>query len=129
MPSAKSGTAGTADSPGDPLQAKEALDDNPGDSATTSSNPAQTQADTWDQVKVTDEQPDEEKTDSTWIGIELKDAHGRPMPGQPFQVKTSDGTIMGGSLDGDGRARVEGVTRGQCEVRFPRLHNSEWQKA
>ncbi len=129
MPSPKSGTAGTADSPADPQQALEALDDKPGDAASTTADPAQTKAGKWDQVKITDSNNDEQKGDSSWIGIELKDAQGKPMPGEPFQVKMSDGTVSGGSLDGNGRARVEGVTRGQCEVRFPRLHNSEWRKA
>jgi hypothetical protein len=132
MPSAKSGTAGTADAPTDPKVALEALDDKPGDVSDTSANPAQTQSKNWDSTKVDGETENGGSSDSSpnsWIGVELKDTNGKPIPNEPFQVKLSDGSITSGTLDDKGRARVEGVKKGQCEVRFPNRHNSEWKKA
>jgi hypothetical protein len=139
MPSAKSGTAGTADSPVDPDTALEALDDTSGDVSDTSANPAQTTAGNWDQTQVaamsddpgssSDSSTSSSTSKNSWIGVDLKDDKGNPVPGEAFEVKHSDGTISSGTLDDHGRARVEGVPSGQCDIRFPRLHNSEWRKA
>jgi phage protein D len=62
-----------------------------------------------------------------WIEIELKDESGRPLPGTYYQVKTPDGRILDGNLDGQGKARVEGVKPGQCKVSFPEIHETEWR--
>jgi len=139
MPSAKSGTAGTADAPTEPDQALEALDDASGDVSDASANPGQTESGSWDQTQVaamTDDPGSSSDSSSTgqssknsWIGVDLKDDKGKPVPGEAFEVKHSDGTISSGTLDDQGRARVEGVPSGQCDIRFPRLHNSEWRKA
>lgn len=130
MPSAKSGSAGTADAPAEPDPAKDAADADPGDVSSADANPGQTQSKQWKDVKLDsggDSDQDEDR--NHWISIELKDDKGKPVPNEPFEVKVGDGTITGGSLDDKGKARVEGLPAGQCEVRFPRLHNSEWRKA
>ena len=132
MPSAKSGSAGSADSPADPDQALEAADANPGDTTSTQANPAQTQSKQWKQAQVDPDGEDddqEEKNRDHWISIDLKDDHGNPVPNEPYEVKLSDGTIRSGTLDQDGRARVGGIPEGQCDVRFPKMHNREWRKA
>ena len=139
MPSAKSGTAGTADAPTDPKVALEALDDKPGDVSDTSANPAQTQSKSWDSTKVDGETPADgsapgsssssDSSPNSWVGVEVKDANGKPLPNEPYQVKLSDGSITSGTTDEKGRARVEGVKKGQCEIRLPNRHNSEWKKA
>ena len=72
---------------------------------------------------------DEEQSRNSWISIELKDPQGKPVPNESYEIKLPDGTITSGTLDARGRARVEGIPSGQCQVRFPRLHNSEWRKA
>jgi len=131
MPSPKSGTAGSADSPVEPDKAKDAADSTPGDTSSTSANPAQVLTDKWNSVKLqtsSDSEPAGQNR-THWISIELKDDKGKPVPNQEYEVKTSDGDIVGGKLDEDGKAKVEGLPPGQCEVRFPRLHNSEWRKA
>ena len=139
MPSSKSGTAGTADSPADPKPALEAIDGTSGDVSDTSANPAQTEAGNWDSVKITgggedsssisSSSSDTQSSRNSWISIELKDKKGHPQPNEGYEIKLPDGTISSGTLDQRGRARVEGIPSGQCEVRFPRLHNSEWRKA
>lgn len=60
---------------------------------------------------------DEEK--KTWIEVRLVDNMGIPIPYEAFKLKLPDGTIREGSLDGDGRARVEGIPEGKAEVCFP----------
>lgn len=132
MPSPKSGSAGTADAPVEPEKAKDAADASSGDVSSAQANPGQTQSKQWDEVQT---QPDEDGSDEEekdrnhWISIELKDEKGHPIPNEGYEVKLSDGTISSGTLDEKGRARIEGIPAGQCMVRFPRLHNSEWRKA
>jgi type VI secretion system secreted protein VgrG len=76
-----------------------------------------------------DSSSDTESSSNSWISIELKDKKGHPIPNEGYEIKLPDGSISSGTLDQRGRARVEGIPGGQCEVRFPRLHNSEWRKA
>jgi type VI secretion system secreted protein VgrG len=92
-------------------------------------SPGETKSKQWDQGQTSASDGDEEPTRESWISIELKDQKGRPMPNESYEIKLPDGTISSGTLDDRGRARVEGIPGGQCEVRFPRLHNSEWRKA
>src|ERR1700730_12828243 len=97
MPSARSGTAGTADSPVDPDTALEALDDTSGDVSDTSANPAQTTAGNWDQTQVaamsddpgssSDSSTSSSTSKNSWIGVDLKDDKGNPVPGEAFEVK------------------------------------------
>lgn len=51
-----------------------------------------------------------------WIGVERLYADGSPVKGAPYKIKLSDGSIKRGTLDDEGRARVEGVKRGEAEI-------------
>ena len=52
------------------------------------------------------------------------------MPGEKYEIKLPDGeTVDSGTLDGNGRARVEGIDPGQCEVTFPELDGDSWASA
>jgi type VI secretion system secreted protein VgrG len=59
----------------------------------------------------------------------LKDDNGKPVPNEPYELKLPNGNLSGGTLNDKGKARVEGIPKGQCEVRFPKRHKSEWRKA
>ena len=65
----------------------------------------------------------------TWIEIELTDASNRPMQGVRYVIKLPDGTPREGQLDAKGRARVDGIPAGDCEVSFPDLHGEDWEAA
>ncbi|NBB85884.1 MAG: hypothetical protein GVY12_06645 [Bacteroidetes bacterium] len=54
-----------------------------------------------------------------WIGIELLDIRGRPVPGRDYVLHTPDGTKHKGTLDDNGRAKVEDVPPGPYRVEFP----------
>ncbi len=68
--------------------------------------------------------PEKEKT---WIEIKLEDEEGNPVPGEFYRVTMADQTVAEGTLDGDGRARVEGIDPGSCKVTFPNLDKSVWK--
>ncbi len=58
-----------------------------------------------------------EETD--WLEIELLDEQDRPIADEPFKVELADGSVQEGKLGQNGRARVEGVKPGACQVSFP----------
>jgi hypothetical protein len=63
--------------------------------------------------------------EKTWIEVRLVDDKQRPVPGEAYRIVLPDSAIMEGSLDQDGRARIEGIIAGQCQVTFPNLHRKE----
>jgi len=63
-----------------------------------------------------------------WIEIELVDEDGNPVPGEEYQITLPDGTtVASGTLDGKGKARVDGIDPGTCKVTFPNLDQSAWK--
>lgn len=66
---------------------------------------------------------------TTWIEIELLDGQNKPVPDQRYRIEVPDGTFREGNLDKQGKARVDGIDPGQCEVSFPDLDGSEWAGA
>ncbi len=65
----------------------------------------------------------------SWVEIELKDSEGNPMAGESYRVIAADGRVLDGTLDSEGKARVQGVKKGQCKVTFPNLHADDWKQA
>lgn len=69
--------------------------------------------------------------DTTWVGIELVDDSDppAPVPFEAYELELADGSVLTGSLDADGRAKVDRVVRGPTKVRFPALDGSAWKLA
>lgn len=65
-----------------------------------------------------------------WIAIELVDEDGKPVPNERYRVRTPDGRIFEGTVDGQGKARVGDLpSAGNCEITFPDLDGRDWQAA
>jgi hypothetical protein len=65
----------------------------------------------------------------TWIEIELLDPKGVPVPGEGYTIRLPDGTTRSGTLDSLGRARVDGIDPGVCDVSFPGIDKRAWRAA
>ena len=63
-----------------------------------------------------------------WIEIALLDEKGNPVAGQSYQIRLPNGTVVTGSLDSRGLARVEGIDPGTCKVTFPDLEKKAWNR-
>ncbi|MBZ5617535.1 MAG: hypothetical protein LAQ69_02195 [Acidobacteriia bacterium] len=63
--------------------------------------------------------------EKTWIEVRLIDDKQKPVPGEEYHIVLPDSSIVEGSLDRDGRVRIEGILAGQCQITFPRLHRKE----
>jgi hypothetical protein len=130
MPSPKSGNPGTADTPTDPTLAKEADDATPGDVTSATASPQSTTGNPQGSQTIgsSSDNSSSQNTKLVWISIELRDKQGHPVPGEGYEIDLPDGTTRSGNLDDKGKAREDGIIPGQCKVRFPRLHNTEWKR-
>ena len=120
MASPKSGSSVSADSPNSPLDAADA------DAAQAGSS-SENQSSTQDEETTesgNEQNPEEE--DAHWIAIKLEDHEGRPAMFARYKVKLPDGTETRGTLDKDGKARLDPVPAGNCEISFPDVHKDEW---
>jgi hypothetical protein len=66
--------------------------------------------------------------DPSWVVIQLVDDDGLPVPGAKYRVELPDGRVVEGTLDRNGRARVEGIADGECQVSFPDFDGADWRK-
>lgn len=63
-----------------------------------------------------------------WIAIELTDEEGHAIPYEDYSIALPDGTVIEGSLDRRGRARIAGIDAGSCKVSFPNRDADCWKK-
>jgi hypothetical protein len=63
-----------------------------------------------------------------WIEIELHTDSGEPMAGARYRIRKPDGSAAEGTLDGAGRARLDGLEPGTCQVSFPDIDKGEWRR-
>ena len=63
----------------------------------------------------------------TWIEIKLIGMDDKPIPGQKFHVLLPTGESVEGSLDDEGRARLDHIEGGRCFVTFPDLDREAWE--
>ena len=71
----------------------------------------------------------EDPKKKSWIKLKMVDEEGKPVPGEAYRIKTSDGKIRTGSLNHRGEAEVKGIEPGNCEVTFPNLDKDAWEDA
>jgi hypothetical protein len=62
----------------------------------------------------------------TWISIELRDQDQKPVAGERYLLRLPDFSQLDGSLDAAGKARVDGLMPGTCQVCFPDIDAREW---
>ena len=62
----------------------------------------------------------------TWIEIQLIGDDDKPVPFAKYAVALPGGAIKNGTLDENGKARVEGIPAGTCKVSFPELDEDVW---
>ena len=67
--------------------------------------------------------------EKTWIEFRMLDEDGKPVEGVKYRVKLPDGSFKEGSLDGEGKARFEGIEPGSAEISFPEVDGAEWSPA
>jgi hypothetical protein len=121
----KSGKAGTLVPPSSPKTAHEADHPDAGTMAAIKAEQIKLKVGKFGTQKFKPFKPpaenDIQEKKPTWIEIKLVDEEGQPIPGVRYRVKLPDGTVVEGTLDQKGYARIDGFEPGQCEVTFPDL--------
>ena len=71
--------------------------------------------------------PTGEEPETHWVEIELLGEDDKPIPGETYRIQLSDGTLVKeGSLDMQGKARVDKIEPETCLVSFPNLGDGSW---
>jgi uncharacterized Zn-binding protein involved in type VI secretion len=65
------------------------------------------------------------KKEKTWIGIQLNDFTGKPVPNQSFRVVLDQGQVLSGTTDAKGYKRFEGVDPDSGNVHFLNIPNKD----
>jgi type VI secretion system secreted protein VgrG len=55
-----------------------------------------------------------------WVEFRLVDPEG-PLSGEEYILTDPNGDTHTGTVDEQGRARIEGIPAGRCKVEFPKL--------
>ena len=124
---ASAGAAGALVSPAAPTEAEEADNADPGEIAEVKARQREIKSGKYGSVQVKPFKPNEDSPH--WIEIELVDEDGAPVPGEEYEIKMPDGeTMASGTLDEKGKARIEGLDPGECEITFPKRDKEEWRR-
>jgi hypothetical protein len=62
-----------------------------------------------------------------WIQIEMVNRKGKPVVGEDYKITLPDGTVVEGSLDAGGKARIDGIDPGTCKIAFTDLDKDAWK--
>lgn len=73
--------------------------------------------------------PKQTSKQTAWIEIELVDDAGKPVPNERYRIEKPDGAFEEGTLDKQGRARLDNLDPGQCQISFPDIDAKEWAAA
>lgn len=63
-----------------------------------------------------------------WVGIELVDQDGKPVPDVAYRIECENGEVRTGTTSALGKARELGLHPGKCKVTFPGLNGPDWNK-
>jgi type VI secretion system secreted protein VgrG len=117
--------AAQAVSPTSPKNAEDADSADPGEVDEIKAEQTKTKSGKYGSTPVKPYKPDPEK--KSWVEIKLVDKEGKGLAGERYRVELPDGSVVEGSLDDKGEARVEGIDPGQCKVTFPDRDGKAWK--
>ena len=128
----KDGSAGSPDTPETPAEPLEAPEASATAAASYEANPSSGSPNSTEPTKISSAQSEsatetqEEDGKLHYVAIELQDKEGNPVPGEAYEVKLPDGSTRRGRLDDEGKARIDDIPGGKCEITFTRIHGEEW---
>jgi type VI secretion system secreted protein VgrG len=127
-----SGQAGNVVAPAAITAALDADKASPGEVAETKAQQIQTKTGKYGSTPIKPHKPpktkEEKEQKKSWIEIELLGEDDSPIPGETYRITLPDGSVVEGTLDDKGLARVDGIDPGTCQITFPNLDQDAWQK-
>jgi type VI secretion system secreted protein VgrG len=127
MPSAKNGVIGTLVKPTAPRSALPADDADPGETERTKALQQAGRSGKYGSARAKPFKSDRKK--KSWIEFVLVVEYTQPVPGEMYTVVLADGSEDCGTLDSNGRARIQGIDPGQCQITFPNIDKDVWSPA
>lgn len=79
--------------------------------------------------EIDDSDWEDESEPTSWVGIQLEDEEGEPVPSQRVRIKLADGSVRESVSDDKGRIRLDGIPQGNCQVEFVGIDASDWRAA
>jgi hypothetical protein len=70
-----------------------------------------------------------EREEPHWIEIAVTNESGAVMAGVAYLILTAEKQQHGGVTDSRGRARLDDIVAGPCQISFPDLDDDEWKRA
>lgn len=69
-----------------------------------------------------------EQSVKLFLAQDYPNREGNPMKAAKYRITDADGKDHEGKLDGDGRARLDGIKPGTCGVTFPEFDEEAWER-
>ena len=66
--------------------------------------------------------------ETSFVELVTVNQRGEPVGYLRYEVRGADGEIKTGMTDANGKARIDDLTPGSVEVRFPELNGADWRK-
>ena len=133
MPSPKTGKAGSIVKPLDTKPATEADKADPGEVAKTKAEQIKTKDGKYGKQTVKKGEPgektEEELKKLAKLEVELLDAEGKPVAGEPYELLKGDEVVSSGTLSAEGKVTIVSLEPGSYDWKFPKLHKDAWKKA
>ena len=133
MPSPKSGKKPSPVAPAEPDLPVDADNADPGEMSEVKARQRQVQQGRYGAVQAKPHKPSQaeagQQQKTSWIEIELVDEDNEPVPGEEYEITLPDDSLATGTLDEKGFARLEGIPSGTCQITFPALHETIWERA
>ncbi len=63
----------------------------------------------------------------SWVEIQLIGEDDSPIPEEKYAVELPGGKLVEGTLDDQGKVRLDGLPPGRCRVSFPALDRGAWK--
>ncbi len=65
--------------------------------------------------------------ETAWVDIQCVDENDQPVSGEPYQLVLPDGRTQEGTLDEEGRVRVENIRAGNCQFTLTERRGVDWE--
>jgi hypothetical protein len=127
----KSGQAGSAVTPIDPVKAEEADVADPGAVEKIKAEQIQKKSGKYGSTPVKGNKPpasqEEKETKKSWIEVEMIDEADKPVAGVRYRITLPDETVAEGTLDDKGLVRIDNLDPGTCKISFPDLDGKAYE--
>ena len=75
-----------------------------------------------------DPNDDKNKNKTHFVGFQLNDDAGKPLPGVAYEVTLPDQSVASGTTDEKGEVMITNLDPGDCQITFPGMDEEAWEE-